>query len=67
MQGNKIFLFKFIYLFICDVLHSMNGLSASNELKRLCKEVIKAFTWGDVRSPPKNLNVVCVPYESCEI
>jgi len=38
----------------------MIGLSVSNELKRLCKEVIKAFAWGDVRYPPKNLNVVCV-------
>jgi hypothetical protein len=45
----------------------MIGLSASNELKRLCKEVIKAFAWDDGRDPPKNLNVVCVPNESCEI
>jgi len=45
----------------------MIGLSASNKLKRLSKEVIKAFAWGNGRYPPKHLSVVCVPNESCEI
>jgi hypothetical protein len=71
VQGNKIcllkFIYSFIYLLICGLLPWMIGLSANNELKRLCKEVIKTFAWGGGRYPPKNRSVVCVPNESYEI
>jgi hypothetical protein len=47
---------------------ALNDWIVSNEVKRMLKEVIKAFAWSDGRNPQKKPQCsVCVPNEIREI